>query len=712
MPFLNIRSDISIRNQWAREHATLGLKELLNEKLRVSPGPAQPPFGPDEPLPPLDLHDGSGRSARTIANPKVAIIGAGAAGLFSAMILDYLNNNETLKKAGFNVAYEIFEAADEDRKGGRLFTYNFKPKGAINPQGPHDYYDVGAMRFPENKVMRRLFDLFQHLHMKKGDLADNPPLGSLVPYYIQNIDDGVVLEPWCFNNITKWGGYKKLAEKAANADAFYLNGDAEDNSHKIPVSILKKSPDDTVNDTIRELRDALKEDLESHTTGGWELLLTYDKYSTRQFLGVSQQANSSTPNPTLPPFNYETIEFLETFNGGTNWYDQAHSETVLESLDFEYSDESSENKWWAILGGATQLAIKMENTLATKPLFLSPVTAIRVGNKADMEIDIRRPSCTNATAVETREYNGVFNTTTLGCLKRMDIKETSLNYTTRQAIRSLGYGPSAKVGIKFKRAWWIHDLPDGYKIKKGGLGHSDLSIRTCVYPSYNINDPKTEPAVLLCSYTWQQDAERIGALISSNKDHDKQLKDEAELRELLLQDLARMHTYEGTTKDNLYKLISSLYLDHYAHDWTHDPLTAGAFAFFRPQQFSNVWNKLIHPSGNLIIIGEATSPHHAWVVGALESAVHGICIWLGMRCEEIKGAAEAIKLLQVSVKGNPFVGLPPYMDSLTSNVSAVNARDDMEKYNEAKRGRSNPFDIAGILRTARDAGYRGEGGIH
>ena len=353
---------------------------------------------------------------------------------------------------------------------------------------------------------------------------------------------------------------------------------------------------------------------------------------------------------------------------------------MLESLDFEYANDSTKNKWRAILGGATQLALKMEDTLANKPTYLSRIVAIRVGKKTDMEIDIKKSTCGGwDTTPETKGYHGVFNTTTLGCLKRIDTTGTSLNYTTRQAIRSLGYGPSAKVGIKFKRAWWIHDLPDDYKIKKGGLGHSDLSIRTCVYPSYNLYDPSTEPAVLLCSYTWQQDAERIGALMSSSNNHDQQLKDEDDLKELLLRDLARLHANPEMSEKKLYETISNLYLDHYAHDWTHDPNTAGAFAFFRPQQFTNVWNKLIHPSGNLIVIGEAASPHHAWVVGALESAVYGVCLWLKIRENEIAGASAAIELLQTPSAGDPFVGLPPYMDPTTADWSAVNAKDDLEK---------------------------------
>lgn len=206
-----------------------------------------------------------------------------------------------------------------------------------------------------------------------------------------------------------------------------------------------------------------------------------------------------------------------------------------------------------------------------------------------------------------------------------------------------------------------------------------------MYPSYNINVSKDDPAVLLCSYTWQQDAERIGALTSSSADHRQQLSDEVALRELVLRDLARMHKYDGTTEDELYKLISGLYLDHYAHDWTHDPNTAGAFAFFRPQQFSCLWGKMIHPSGNLILIGEACSPHHAWVVGALESAVYGVCLWLKMRQDEIPGAAHAIALLEKAEDGNPFVGLPPYMDRTISNFSALNARLDLEDSDARKR---------------------------
>lgn len=226
----------------------------------------------------------------------------------------------------------------------------------------------------------------------------------------------------------------------------------------------------------------------------------------------------------------------------------------------------------------------------------------------------------------------------------------------------MGYGPAAKVAIKFKRAWWIHDLKD-YNVKMGGLGYSDLTTRTCVYPSYNIYDDETKTAVLLNSYTWQQDSQRLASLMSTNSDHAQKVKDEAALKELLFRELVRLHKNKDMTEEELYSLISDNYIDHHAFDWYEDPNTAGAFAFFRPQQFTWMWNKMVQPSGDVVIVGEASSPHHAWVVGALESVVHGIHAWMGLNVGLVPEFAVAREILERIEDGNPFVGLPPYMDA-------------------------------------------------
>jgi hypothetical protein len=98
---------------------------------------------------------------------RVAIIGAGVAGLHTAKLLQDLG-----------VPYTIFEASD--RPGGRVFTYEFLSKPPTNPQGKHDYYDLGPMRFPMNQANQITFDLIESLGLS-DKLID----------FIMSIDDNI-----------------------------------------------------------------------------------------------------------------------------------------------------------------------------------------------------------------------------------------------------------------------------------------------------------------------------------------------------------------------------------------------------------------------------------------------------------------------------------------------------------------------------------------
>ena len=145
---LDVNDPRSVRDRWARHHVNQALRKSYNKYAHLAPRP-----GLDRPLedhedlpepPELDLP-----LPPTKEGPaKVCIIGAGAAGLFTALLFDYLN--ATVPELQTNpIQYDIFESADETRGvGGRLYTYNFSDTS-------HDYYDVGAMRFPQNPVMDR-----------------------------------------------------------------------------------------------------------------------------------------------------------------------------------------------------------------------------------------------------------------------------------------------------------------------------------------------------------------------------------------------------------------------------------------------------------------------------------------------------------------------------------------------------------------------------
>jgi NADPH-dependent 2,4-dienoyl-CoA reductase/sulfur reductase-like enzyme len=71
---------------------------------------------------------------------RIAIVGAGATGLYLAMLLKSRKYNNV----------DIYEASD--RIGGRCYTYNFPD----DKDCPHNYYDIGAMRIPQIPAMQSL----------------------------------------------------------------------------------------------------------------------------------------------------------------------------------------------------------------------------------------------------------------------------------------------------------------------------------------------------------------------------------------------------------------------------------------------------------------------------------------------------------------------------------------------------------------------------
>jgi len=151
----------SVRAQWAHNHASIPLRHKINhppDHLPPGLGSWPSPITDDEELPPAPKLKPL-KDAASITNPKVAIVGTGASGLFTAMILQYLNKNVPTS-AGFNASWDFYEASPSTRGvGGRLYTYNFTD---TSPDARHNYFDVGAMRFPDasgnppsNPIMQR-----------------------------------------------------------------------------------------------------------------------------------------------------------------------------------------------------------------------------------------------------------------------------------------------------------------------------------------------------------------------------------------------------------------------------------------------------------------------------------------------------------------------------------------------------------------------------
>ena len=295
----------------------------------------------------------------------------------------------------------------------------------------------------------------------------------------------------------------------------------------------------------------------------------------------------------------------------------------MDSFDFAGPREEA-IKWYCIDGGTSHLIKKMEGTI-TQPVQHGKRVRKYTQSQKTNEITV---SVAGESEESRLPYTTVFNTTSLPCLQRMDLTGLDLHPSQKDAIRSLHYDDSAKVAMKFSYPWWITKCG----IVSGGEASTDTPVRTVVYPSYNIHDPKDQSATLICSYTWAQDATRIGALIARRDN---------ELRDLMLDDLARVHlknfqqqtptSYHGlTTLEEVRQIISDAYISHHAWSWSQDPFTSGAFALFGPGKFSHLYPYLTRPAADsrFHICGEASSGHHGWIGGSIDSAIASVAKFL------------------------------------------------------------------------------------
>lgn len=284
---------------------------------------------------------------------------------------------------------------------------------------------------------------------------------------------------------------------------------------------------------------------------------------------------------------------------------------ISQTGDKDGGEKPKISNWYCIDGGTDHLTREMANKLSTKPVLNQTVVKIERVCGEHMRVTFHD----NNGDVHTRDYPQVISTVTLGGLQTIDTNEAGLLYTQREAIRALRYEAATKIGIKFQKRWWQDPGVMGEDgIIQGGQSTTDIPIRTCVYPSYGLNCPSA-PGVLLASYNIGQDALRFGSLAEG-----KGTIADKDLLEITIDNLEKLH--------NIPREKFGVVVDHKVHSWYNDRYTRGAFAHFGPGQYGSIddatslFASLKAPAagGRFHIAGEATSMHHAWVLGALNSA--------------------------------------------------------------------------------------------
>ena len=168
----------------------------------------------------------------------------------------------------------------------------------------------------------------------------------------------------------------------------------------------------------------------------------------------------------------------------------------------------------------------------------------------------------NGPGSETHLYSHVISTLPLTVLRTIDLEDAGLNVMQRNALRALDYEPAIKIGMLFKSNWWTTKLGI-----VGGQSHTDLPIRTIIYPSYGV-DSGTPSRVLIASYTLTTDASRLGALSA---------KEEKEvLKELVLRNLAQAHYGVNGSTEVDYAFLVTEYEDMHVKDWNIDQYAMGS----------------------------------------------------------------------------------------------------------------------------------------
>ncbi|KAG0704662.1 hypothetical protein DFH29DRAFT_848626 [Suillus ampliporus] len=517
----------------------------------------------------------------------VGILGAGVGGLYTALILDSLD-----------IKYEILEASD--RTGGRLFTYNFPNGEELRMSTIRCCCDVGAMRYPLPKkdnqghykpgVMKRLGDLINY--SKLNDSHNIPLKSRLIDYYFT----------------AKAGGsfYYFNKQRYQVSDPSSKPPDFRAQEMGVEPEYVAVGVEKIVGDVIEPFARILTQDLEQQSRRGWDIMRKNDVYSLRAYMSFKYIPSVSLG---LSPMHLDTnvINWCETFDKSTGWYDRSLTESVFEALAFAKAGSERDVEWKCFKGGSQVLTNYMTEYITNKGSLIKlkkSVTSISAGTNA-MKVSVRGE-------FSPRTYSHVISTIPLPSLRMIDLSSAGLNVMQRNALRKVQYGPSVKVGVRFKSAWWT----DRFGIV-GGQSFTDLPIRTMVYPSHGV-DSSSPSTVLIASYCWTNDAERLGSLVNTGKTEYNE-----ELKELVLRNLAEVHNIRDD-------FLSKQYVDIHAWDWNHNPLTMGAFAFFGPGDFQDLYTSLTVPNANkrLHFAGEAISTRHAWVVGALDSAWRAVYEYL------------------------------------------------------------------------------------
>lgn len=496
---------------------------------------------------------------------RIGIIGAGLAGLASAF---------ELRKTGADIT--VFEA-DENRIGGRVYTYSFD-------DGKKLYGELGAMRIPvSHETVWHYINLFKlpsrpfvqnnpnaFIYLK-GTRVRNDPAGKNVMEYLY--------PKYCLNEWERTTPWQQLVYYGLESPLLPAN--PEQRSELLKVNPLY---DDFVRFWDCQSNRNMMESLEL-SQGAIELISSLSPLA-------GQNLNLSYVD--IAQANYPAnLSFLYEIPGGTSTLPYAFYHSLIHPSPVkDYPGIPAHT-----LGKAT---VKNGNW----------VEGIHRDEKTGKILLVYSNRQSTLPLHEAFDY--VICAIPFSTLRTIDIDPPFCDLKM-QAIKEVQYIASQKTLMLCNRRFWEAGGPNERIL--GGGSYTDLPITSLWYPSdhaqyQDVSVKRNQmplpdrPGVMIASYNYSLDTVRL-----SNRS--------PELRQ---QEIKReVEAVHGLLKGSLDRVV----IDFKTLNWNNVPWTRGALPFFAPGQKQLFSYAMAQPEydNRVFMAGDHISAIHRWMQGALQSGM-------------------------------------------------------------------------------------------